>query len=152
LRADTGERVWHFQVVHHDLWDFDIPCPPNLVTVQRDGRDIDAVAQSTKMGHLFVLDRETGKPLFPVEERPVPKSEVPGEQSWPTQPFPTLPAPFAQQRLTEAQVTDLNPAARAAVIEQLKGLRTGSIFMPPGLRASVMLPQFNGGGEWGGAA
>jgi len=152
LRADTGERVWHYQVVHHDLWDFDIPCPPNLVTVRRDGRDIDAVVQSTKMGHLFVLDRETGQPLFPVEERPVPKSEVPGEQSWPTQPFPTRPPPFAQQHFTEAEVTDLNPAARAAVLEQLKKMRTGGLFLPPGLEPSVMLPQFNGGGEWGGAA
>jgi quinoprotein glucose dehydrogenase len=152
LRADTGERVWHFQVVHHDLWDFDIPCPPNLVTVRKEGRDIDAVAQSTKMGHVFVLDRETGTPLFPVEERPGPKSEIPGEQSWPTQPFPTRPPPIAQQRFTEAEVTDLNPSARAAALKELRNMRTGNVFIPPGLQRSVMLPQFNGGGEWGGAA
>ncbi|MBI2928033.1 MAG: PQQ-binding-like beta-propeller repeat protein [Verrucomicrobia bacterium] len=152
LRADTGERIWHFQVVHHDLWDYDIPCPPNLVTVRHNGRLIDAVAQSTKLGHLFVLDRETGRPLFPVEERPVPKSEIPGEQSWPTQPFPTKPPPFAQQHFTEAEVTDLNPKARADVLERLKKMRTGDVFLPPGLQPSVTLPQFNGGGEWGGGA
>jgi len=152
LRADTGERMWHFQVVHHDVWDYDIPCPPNLVTVEHNGRRVDAVAQVTKVGHLFVLDRETGKPLFPVEERPVPKSDVPGEQSWPTQPFPVRPPPFAQQRFTEAEVTDLNPKARAAVLDKLRTMRTGSVFLPPGLQPSVVLPQFNGGGEWGGAA
>ncbi len=152
LRADTGERVWHFQVVHHDLWDYDIPCPPNLVTVRRDGVLRDAVVQSTKLGHLFVLDRDTGQPLFPVEERPVPKSDLPGERSWPTQPFPLKPIAFARQRFTEAEVTDLNPQARDQVLERLKTMRTGSIFLPPGLQPSIALPQFNGGGEWGGAA
>jgi quinoprotein glucose dehydrogenase len=152
LRADTGERVWHYQVVHHDLWDYDIPCPPNLVTVQHGGKKIDAVAQVTKMGHLFLLDRETGEPLFPVVERPVPKSTVPGEESWPTQPFPSKPPAFAQQRLTAAEATDLNPAAHAAIIAQLAQMRTGDIFLPPGEQPSVALPQFNGGGEWGGAS
>lgn len=152
LRADTGERVWHYQVVHHDVWDYDIPCQPNLVTVMHDGRRIDAVAQATKMGHLFLLDRETGKPLFPVEERPVAPSDVPGEKLSPTQPFPTKPAPFAQQQFTANEVTDLNPAARAAVLKQLEGMRTGGTFTPPGTTPSVVLPQFNGGAEWGGAA
>jgi quinoprotein glucose dehydrogenase len=152
LKAGTGERVWHFQVVHHDLWDYDIPCPPNLVTVTHGGRQIDAVAQSGKLGHVFLLDRENGKPLFPVEERAVPKSDIPGEQSWPTQPFPTKPPPFAQQRFTEAEVTDLSPEARSFVLDKLKTMQTGSIFIPPGLKPSVVLPQFNGGGEWGGAA
>src|SRR6185436_13098655 len=152
LKADTGERVWHFQVVHHDLWDYDIPCPPNLVTVERNGRRIDAVAQQTKFGNLYVFDRETGEPLFPIEERPVPKSIVPGEQSWPTQPFPVAPPPFAQQRFTAAEVTDLNPRAREFVLEKLKTMRTGDVFIPPGLEPSVALPQFNGGGEWGGAS
>ena len=152
LKADTGERVWHFQVVHHDLWDYDIPCPPNLVTIERDGRKIDAVAQAMKVGHLFVLDRATGKPLFPVEERVVPKSALSGEQSWPTQPFPVKPPPFAQQRLTEADVTDLSPRARAFVLDKLKPMRTGSVYLPPGLQPSVALPQFNGGAEWGGAS
>jgi quinoprotein glucose dehydrogenase len=152
LKADTGERVWHFQVVHHDIWDYDIPAPPNLVTVEHGGKRIDAVAQITKVGNLFVLDRETGKPLFPIEERTVPRSEIPGEQSWPTQPFPSKPPPFAQQRFTEADVTDLSPKAREHVLERLKGMRTGSVFTPPGLQPSVVLPQFNGGGEWGGGA
>jgi quinoprotein glucose dehydrogenase len=152
LKAETGERVWHFQIVHHDLWDYDIPCPPNLVTVRHEGRRLDAVAQVSKVGHLFLLDRATGRPLFPVEERPVPKSDIPGEQSWPTQPFPLQPPPFAQQRFTEAEATDLNPQARAFVVNKLKEMRTGDIFIPPGLKASVTLPQFNGGAEWGGAA
>jgi quinoprotein glucose dehydrogenase len=152
LRADTGERLWHFQVVHHDLWDYDIPCPPNLVTVKHEGQTVDAVAQSGKVGHLFLLDRQTGKPLFPVEERPVPKSEIPGEQSWPTQPFPVKPPPFARQRFTPADVTDLSPAARAFALEKLKTMRTGGLFTPTGLQPSVALPQFNGGGEWGGGA
>ncbi len=152
LKADTGERVWHYQVVHHDLWDYDIPCQPSLVTVNHDGREIDAVAQVTKMGHLFLLDRETGKPLFPVEERPVPQSAIPGEKSWPTQPHPTKPRAYAQQRFTAAEATDLNPKARVAVLAQLAKMRTGDTFLPPGLDAAVTLPQFNGGGEWGGAA
>jgi quinoprotein glucose dehydrogenase len=152
LKADTGERVWHFQTVHHDIWDYDIPCPPNLVTVTHNGKQIDAVAQSGKLGHLFLLDRDTGQPLFPVEEKAVPKSEIPGEHSWPTQPFPTRPPPFAQQRFTESEVTDLSPPARAFVLEKLKQMTPGDIFIPPGLKPSVVLPQFNGGGEWGGAA
>jgi quinoprotein glucose dehydrogenase len=152
LKADTGERVWHFQVVHHDIWDYDIPAPPNLVVVEHSGKRIDAVAQVLKVGHLFVLDRETGKPLFPVEERPVPRSDIPGEHSWPTQPFPTKPPPFAQQRFTEKEVTDLSPKAREHVLAKLKDMRTGSVFTPPGLQPSVVLPQFNGGGEWGGGA
>ena len=152
LRADTGERAWHFQVVHHDLWDYDIPCPPNLVTVERAGRRVDAVAQQTKFGNLYVLDRETGEPLFPVEERSVPQSTVPGEQSWPTQPFPVAPPPFAQQRFTAVETTDLNPRAREFVLGKLKTMRTGDVFEPPGLQPSVALPQFNGGGEWGGAS
>lgn len=152
LNARTGAYRWHFQVVHHDLWDYDIPCPPNLVTVKHNGRRIDAVAQVSKVGHLFLLDRETGAPLFPVEERAVPKSNIPGEQSWPTQPFPTKPPPFAQQRFTEAEVTDLSESAREYVLKKLEGMRTGDIFIPPGLQPSVTLPQFNGGAEWGGAS
>jgi quinoprotein glucose dehydrogenase len=152
LDAATGRRIWHFQTVHHDLWDYDIPCPPNLVTVEHNGRRIDAVAQVTKLGHLFLLDRVTGEPLFPVEERPAPKSEIPGEESWPTQPFPTKPPPFAQQTFTALEATDLSPAARSFVLEKLKTMRTGSIFLPPSIQPSVVLPQFNGGAEWGGGS
>jgi quinoprotein glucose dehydrogenase len=104
------------------------------------------------MGHIFVLNRLTGEPLFPVEERPVPKSDLPGEESWPTQPFPLKPPPFAQQTFTEAEVTDLSPESREFVLKKLKGMRTGSLFLPPGLTPSVIHPQFNGGGEWGGPA
>jgi quinoprotein glucose dehydrogenase len=152
LNANTGERLWHFQTVHHDIWDYDNPCQPTLVTVEHGGKRIDAVAQSTKVGHLFLLDRVTGKPLFPVEERAVPQSEIPGEKSWPTQPFPTKPPPFARQRFTEEDVTDLSPESRAVVLKQLEKMKTGSVFLPPGLQPAVTIPQFNGGGEWGGAA
>jgi quinoprotein glucose dehydrogenase len=152
LNAETGERLWHFQTVHHDLWDYDNPTQPTLVSIEHDGKRIDAVAQSTKVGHLFLLDRLTGKPLFPVEERPVPQSDIPGEKSWPTQPFPTKPPAFGRQRFTEADVTDLSPKARDFVLEQLRKIKTGSVFIPPGLQPSVAIPQFNGGGEWGGVA
>ena len=150
LDARTGARVWHFQTVHHDIWDYDLPAPPVLVSVEHEGRRVDAAAQTTKLGHLFLLDRESGRPLFPVEERPVPRSELPGEASWPTQPFPARPPAFAQQRFTEAEVTDLSPEAHAAVLARLRDMRTGDVFLPPGLQASVALPQFNGGAEWGG--
>ena len=152
LDALTGKRIWHFQTVHHDLWDYDLPCPPVLVEVRHGGRRIDAVAQTTKMGHLFLLDRETGKPLFPVEERPVPQSEIPGEKSWPTQPFPTKPPAFAAQRFTTNEVTDISEESREWVLAKLREMRTGDIFIPPGLQPSVTLPQFNGGAEWGGSA
>ncbi len=152
LRARTGERVWHFQVVHHDLWDYDIASPPNLVTVLRDGHPVDAVAQATKVGHLFLFDRETGEPLFPVEERPVPASDIPGEKSWPTQPFPLRPPAYAKQEFTAGEATDISPTANQQVRERLREMRTGGVFIPPGLKPSVALPQFNGGTDWGGAA
>ena len=152
LNANTGERIWHFQTVHHDLWDYDLPCPPVLVTAKHENKVIDAVAQVGKIGHLFLFDRVSGKPLFPIEERPVPKSEIPGEASWPTQPFPVKPPPYAMQRFTTNEVTDLNPAARDFVLEKLKTMVIGDIFIPPGPKPSVVLPQFNGGAEWGGPA
>ncbi len=153
LNASTGERVWHFQTVHHDLWDSDLPCPPNLVTVIRDGQRIDAVAQVTKMGHLFLLDRETGKPLFSVEERPVRQSTLEGEKTWPTQPFPTRPPAYAVQGFDEGDITDLTPEAAAYVRENyLKKYGPSRLFDPPSLEGIIESPQFNGGTDWGGAA
>ncbi|MEZ5043641.1 MAG: PQQ-binding-like beta-propeller repeat protein [Saprospiraceae bacterium] len=152
LQAETGERVWHYQVVHHDIWDYDIPCPPNLVQVKKDGQLIDAIAQPTKMGHLFVLNRETGEPIFPIEELPVPQSDIPGEESWPTQPFPPAALRYAKQRFTVDEVSDRSPEIADAITARLKEMRTGDIFLPPGLQAAVTLPQFNGGTDWGGAA
>jgi len=152
LNAATGKRVWHFQTVHHDVWDRDLPAAPNLVTVRHNGRRLDAVAQITKSGHVFLLDRETGKPLFPVEERPVPPSDLKGEAVWPTQPVPIKPPPFARQTFTEADVTNISPESRAQVVERLRRSRTGQPFIPPSVTGTVIFPGYDGGGEWGGAA
>jgi len=152
LDAATGKLKWHFQAVHHDLWDYDLPCPPVLVRIRHNSRSIDALVQTTKMGHLFVLERESGKPVFPIEERPVPQSTLPGEQTWPTQPHPVKPPPYAQQRLTAAEATDLDPESHAWALERLRTMRTGDMFLPPGLDPAVTLPQFNGGTDWGGGA
>lgn len=152
LDAATGRHVWHFQTIHHDLNDRDLPAAPNLLTVVRDGRRIDAVAQIAKTGFVFLFDRATGAPLFPIEERPVPASDVPGEQAWPTQPVPVKPAPFARQVLAESDLTDLTADAHASVLARYRTLRSEGVFTPPSLAGSVVLPGFDGGGEWGGAA
>jgi quinoprotein glucose dehydrogenase len=152
LDASTGRRIWHFQTVHHDIWDRDLPAVPNLVTVQRDGRRVDAVAQITKSGFVFLFDRASGAPLFPVEERPVPTSDLAGEQTWPTQPIPLKPAPFARQIMTESDVTELSPDAHAAALARFRTMRHGNLFTPPSREGTVVLPGFDGGGEWGGAA
>ena len=152
LKADTGERVWHFQGVKHDLWDRDFPAAPCLVTVKRDGQPIDAVAQITKSGFVFVLERETGRPLFPIQYRKVPASDVDGEVTAETQPFPLQPAPFARQMLTPDILTNRTPEAHRAVLEQLRNLRSGGQFTPPSLQGTVVFPGFDGGGEWGGPA
>ncbi|NND08804.1 MAG: pyrroloquinoline quinone-dependent dehydrogenase [Saprospiraceae bacterium] len=152
LDANMGRKIWHYQVVHHDIWDYDIPCAPNLVQVKRGDDLIDAVAQPTKMGHLFVLDRETGEPVFPVEELPVPKSEIPGEVSWPTQPFPPESLRYARQEITTADITDLSTEAREFVKRSIAGMETGTIFRPPSKDSALIMPQFNGGTDWGGAA
>lgn len=152
LDALTGERRWHFQTVHHDLWDYDLAAPPVLVTFERDGSAIDAVVQVTKQGFVFVLDRDTGGPLFPVEERPVPRSNVPGERSWPTQPFPTAPPPLVPQRLTEADLYAPTPEHREACREKLAALRNDGLFTPPSERGSVVYPFAAGGANWSGAA
>ncbi|MCF0048840.1 PQQ-binding-like beta-propeller repeat protein [Dyadobacter sp. LJ53] len=152
LHAATGKYIWHYQLVHHDLWDYDLPAPPNLVTVQRDGKDVDAVAQVTKHGFVFVFNRETGEPLFPIEERKVPVSSIPGEDSWPTQPFPLKPKPFARQWMTEADLTHYTDAGRDSILKKFRSMRYEGLFTPPDLKGTLMLPGTRGGAEWGGAA
>ena len=152
LNAATGERVWHFQFVRHDVWDRDLPAPPSLVTVERDGRIVDAVAQITKSGHVFVFERETGKPLFPIEEHPVRQSDVDGEVLATRQPLPLKPPPFARQFFTEDLVTKRTPEAHEAVLTQLRKVRSEGQFAPPSKEGTVVFPGFDGGGEWGGAA
>jgi quinoprotein glucose dehydrogenase len=152
LKAESGERVWHFQAVRHDLWDRDFPAAPALVTVSRDGRRVDAVAQVTKSGYVFVLDRETGQPLFPLERRHVPASDVDGEATAPEQVLPLKPPPFARQQFTEDMVTNRTPEAHRAVLDELRKVRSGGQFTPPSLQGTVIFPGFDGGGEWGGPA
>jgi quinoprotein glucose dehydrogenase len=152
LRASTGEVAWSFQVVHHDLWDYDVPAQPVLTTVVREGREVPAVVQATKMGHLFVLHRETGAPLFPVEERPVPPSDVAGEQAFPTQPFPQLPPPLVLQRLAPEDAWGITPWDRRRCREKIRALRNQGIFTPPSLGGTLMLPGNAGGANWGGTS
>ncbi|MCW3081481.1 pyrroloquinoline quinone-dependent dehydrogenase [Segetibacter sp.] len=152
LNAVTGKHVWHFQTVHHDLWDYDLPAPPNLVTLHRDGKDIDAVAQITKQGFVFVLNRETGESLFPIEERKVPASNLPGEEAWPTQPFPLKPKPFARQWITEADLTNYSNTDHDSLLKKFRSLRYEGLYTPPDLKGTLQLPGTRGGGEWGGAA
>ncbi len=152
LDAATGKRVWHFQTLRHDLWDHDLPVYPNLVTVTHDGKQIDAVAQVTKTGYVFLFDRETGKPLFDVEDRPAPASDVPGERAATTQPVPVKPPPFAAQGLDESNITDIGEANRAGVLARLKELRSEPAHTPPSVRGSVVMPGFHGGANWSGAS
>lgn len=152
LDARTGKRLWHFQTVHHDLWDRDLPAAPNLVRVMHDGKRVDAVAQITKSGFVFLFDRESGNPLFPIEERAVPASDLDGEQAWRTQPYPLKPVPFARQSITEADLTQLSPSAHAEALRRFRTLRHDALFAPPSREGTMVLPGFDGGGEWGGAA
>lgn len=153
LDAETGERRWHFQIVRHDTWDRDLPSPPTLITVRRNGRRIAAVAQATKHGYLFLFDRTTGAPLFPIEYRAVPASIVEGEVSAATQPFPTKPAPFARQLLTEALLTQRTPAVREWARAQFRMMRSAGQFVPLSVgQETVVFPGFDGGAEWGGSA
>jgi len=153
LDARTGRRVWHYQIVRHDIWDRDLPAPPSLVTVVRDGRPVDAVAQATKHGYLFVFDRVSGEPLFPIDEVPAPASTVPGEIAAPTQPRPLSPRPFARQHLTASLLTSRTPEARAWALEEFGSFRSGGQFTPLGLiQPTVVFPGFDGGAEWGGQA
>jgi quinoprotein glucose dehydrogenase len=152
LNASNGKRIWHYQIVHHDLWDYDLPTPPNLVTVTHSGKLIEAVAQLTKTGNVFLFNRENGEPLFPIEERPVPQSDIFGEDSYPTQPFPLLPPSFVRQKYTEDDITDISPGAREYAIERLSESRNTGIFTPPSLEGSVVFPGMRGGAEWSGGS
>ena len=153
LRASTGARVWHFQIQHHDLWDYDLPAPPVLVRVMRNGVLIDAVAQLTKTGLVFVFDRATGAPVFPVEERPVPPSDVPGEVSSPTQPFPTQPPSLLSlEGLRETDLWEADPEHGRGCREWFGKLRHGGVFTPPSLQGTLMVPYTGGGANWSGAA
>ncbi len=152
LDAKTGKRIWHFQDVKHDVWDLDYPAAPSLVTVMHNGKPVEAVAQITKTGYVFVLDRRTGEPLFPVEYRKTPQSPLDGEKLSEVQPFPVKPPSFTRQTFTEDMVTDRTPEAHAAVLAKLKQLDSNGIFTPPSLRGTVLMPGTDGGAEWGGAA
>jgi quinoprotein glucose dehydrogenase len=152
LKADTGERVWHFQFIKHDVWDRDLPAAPTLITLRHGGKRIDAVAQITKSGHVFVFDRATGKPVFPIEYCKVPPSDVDGEKLAETQPLPVRPPAFARQELTEDNLTKRTPEAHKAVLERFRTLRSGPQFTPPSLQGTIFTPGLDGGGTWGGAA
>ena len=151
LRASTGKVVWHYQVVHHDLWDYDVPAQPVLIDLLRGDTVIPAVVQTTKMGYVFVLNRLTGEPLFPVEERAVPRSDVAGEEAWPTQPVPTLPRPLGPTAL-DTPIFALSDSGRAWCRRQLEGTRSEGIFTPPSVRGTVIFPGNIGGSNWSGLA
>lgn len=152
LNASTGERIWHFQTTHHDIWDRDLPANPNLVTVTKEGKKIDAVAQISKQGLIFLFERETGKPIFPIEEVPAPSSDLEGEQAHPTQPVPTKPAPFTRQVFTEEEITNISPEAHDYVKAIWQKTKTGQRFIPPSKQGTIIFPGFDGGAEWGGAS
>ena len=152
LNAETGERVWHYQIVRHGIWDYDLPAAPNLIDINVDGRQIKAVAQVAKHGSLFVFDRITGEPVWPIENRAVPASNVPGEVVSPTQPFPTKPAPFEQQGATVDDLIDFTPSLRQQAIGIFQQLDHGPLFTPPTLRGAITVPGVSGGGSWAGAA
>jgi quinoprotein glucose dehydrogenase len=153
LDANTGKLLWHFQGVHHDIWDRDFPAQPALFTLHRDGKDIDALAQISKQSYIYVFDRVTGKPLFPVHEHPYPASNVPGEVASPTQPKPDLPAPFARQRLTEELLTNRTPSAHKWAVNEFRKMQSGGQFLPLTLgKLTIIYPGLDGGGEWSGPA
>jgi glucose dehydrogenase len=153
LEAATGKRVWHFQFVRHDIWDRDLPSPPTLVTLRRNGRTIDAVAQATKHGYVFVFDRATGEPIFPIEYKKYPRSTVPGEVTSETQPLPTKPAPFSRQLLTAELLTTRNPSVHQWALDQFNSFRSDGQFVPLVVnQQTVVFPGFDGGAEWGGQA
>lgn len=152
LDAATGKRIWHYQFVKHDIWDRDLPAPPNLVTVTRNGREIPAVAQVTKSGHVFMFDRRDGTPLFPMQEMDVPESDLPGEWTPESQPVPLLPEPFARQNFPETMVNSLDPETHPELLERHREIRTSHPWDPPSREGTLIFPGFDGGAEWGGAA
>lgn len=152
LDAKTGKRLWHFQAVKHDLWDWDFPAAPTLVTVKRDGRDVDAVAQITKTGYVYVFERTTGRPLFPVAYRSVPASLMDGELAAETQPYPLSPPPFVRQTLTEEMLTTRTPTAHDSALKFFRAYQTSGMYDPPNTRGTIIFPGVDGGGEWGGPA
>ena len=152
LDARTGKRVWHFQTVKHDLWDMDLPSPPTLVTVRHGGRSIDALAQITKTGYVYLFDRRDGKPLFPIENRRVPASQLDGERASATQPVPTRPPPFIRQTLTESMLTNRSPEARASALKTFREHKYAGMYQPPSVDGNIVFPGYDGGGEWGGPA
>ena len=152
LDANTGERKWHYQTVRHDLWDYDNPPAPILVNLRTGNTNRAVVVQLTKMGLLFMFDRETGVPIFPVYEYPVPHSDVPGEETWPTQPIPVKPQPLVRQAITEADLTNITPEAHAYALQLFKRYRSGSIYTPPSLQGTITMPSHLGGAEWHGAS
>ena len=152
LDANTGEKIWHYQLVHHDLWDMDCPQPPTLLTVKHKGKKIDIVAQGTKMGLLFVFNRETGEPLWPIEERPVAETKIPDVKAWPTQPFPTVPPPLTRQLYTANDVSNISTQATVLTTEGLSRMGSYGSFPPPSLEQTIIFPGYDGGFEWGGSA
>ena len=152
LKADTGKLVWHYQIVHHDIWDYDLPAQPVLMTVRRTGTEIPAVAEVTKTGFVFVFDRLTGKPLFPIEERPVPRSQVPGEATWPTQPFPLKPPALARISVTRDEITTVTPESRKYCLQTFGSILPGRIFDPWSLTLQLEIPGTLGGANWSGAS
>jgi len=152
LNAATGKLIWYFQMVHHDLWDYDLPAQPSLVTIKQNGRSIPAVVEVTKMGFVFVFDRVTGKPLFPIEERAVPQSSVPGEETWPTQPFPVKPPALARQAMTRAEVSHVSIEAERYCTELFDKLTNKGMYTPAGLEPTLIFPGYHGGGNWSSAS
>src|SRR5204862_480447 len=157
LDAKTGKRIWHFQMVHHDMWDYDTASPPNLINITVDGRPIRAVAQASKQGFLYVFDRVNGKPVWPIEEKPVPAGNTPGEWYSPTQPIPSKPAPYDRQGVQESDLIDFTPALRAEALELTKQYKIGQLFTPPTvatetLRGTLQIPAAQGAALWQGAA
>jgi quinoprotein glucose dehydrogenase len=152
LDANTGKRIWNFQSVHHDIWDRDFPSSPTLATITKDGKQVDVIAQTSKQGYVYLLDRLTGEPIFPIDEIAVPQSTLEGEKTWPTQPHLKLPEPFMRQVFDESQVNNLTPSYKADILEKIKDKRYGNMWLPPGEKGLVLFPGMDGGAEWGGSS